>query len=360
MSHIPPPLQIDNQFAYRPTSSTTAALIAIFAKVTELLKTNDYVFCLIFDYSKAFDTLSHSSVADKLTRLDLPDFIYNWVVDYLEDRTHSTVIEGNMSKTLSINSSVVQGSVLGPTLFNINSAELITNSSNNFYFKYADDADLLVPSSNLHTLPDELIHHEQWAKSCNLKINLSKTAEIVFRSNTRLPEPPPNLGLKRVTSVKMLGVLVNNKLSFSDHVSTTITACNRSLYALRVMRQHGLSEDNLQRVFTATTLSKLLYGGAAWHGFIPKGLIDQCEAFLRRAIRFGYYKSSSPNFCDLLQKLDLNLFNKILTNESHVLHNMLPSRKVVKYSLRSTGHGRCLPEKDNRNFINRMLYQNIY
>jgi len=74
LTHVPAPVKIDNQFAYRPTSSTTASLIAMFAKVTELLKTNDYVFWLTFDYSKAFDTLSHISVATKLAKLDLPDF----------------------------------------------------------------------------------------------------------------------------------------------------------------------------------------------------------------------------------------------------------------------------------------------
>jgi hypothetical protein len=107
---IPPPLKIDNQFAYRPTSSTTAALIAILSKVTELLKTNDYVYCLTFDYSKAFDTLSHMSVANKLSQLDIPHFMYNWIIDYLDGRSHTTSLEGISSFSLSINSSVVQGS----------------------------------------------------------------------------------------------------------------------------------------------------------------------------------------------------------------------------------------------------------
>ena len=119
-------------------------------------------------------------------------------------------------------------------MFSINSTELITKSAHNFYFKYADDAYLIVPSSNLHTLNDELSHHETWAKSCNLKFNANKTAEIVFRAHAKLPEPPANLGVQRVPSIKVLGVLMDNKLNFQEHVSTTIAACSSSLFVLYV------------------------------------------------------------------------------------------------------------------------------
>ena len=71
-----------------------------------------------------FDSLSHSSLSDKLSKADIPDNIYNWIIDYLSERTHSTSLSGNSSQPIGINASIVQGSVLGPTLFNINSADL--------------------------------------------------------------------------------------------------------------------------------------------------------------------------------------------------------------------------------------------
>src|SRR6478609_4177545 len=80
-----------NQFAYRPTSSTTAALIALLDKITSLLRTNSCVVVLSFDYSKAFDTLSHTSVATALSILSIPDNIYNWSLDFLKGRTHQTI-----------------------------------------------------------------------------------------------------------------------------------------------------------------------------------------------------------------------------------------------------------------------------
>ena len=100
-----------DQFAFRPTGSTTAALIYLLHTLTELLQTNDYVHVIAFDFSKAFDSVRHHSLASKLT---LPDHLYNWTVNYLSDRQHQTELGDSVSPTLSINASIIQGSALGP------------------------------------------------------------------------------------------------------------------------------------------------------------------------------------------------------------------------------------------------------
>src|SRR5277367_2491643 len=83
----------------------------------------------------------------------------------------------------------------------------------------------------------------------------------------------------------------------------------------------------LQNVFKAAVLSKLMCGSRAWSGFMSKSLLDRFEAFLRRAVKFGYYMTSDPKASDLLLKADLGLFNKILHNEHHVLNFLLPLKK---------------------------------
>ena len=142
-----------------------------------------------YAFSKAFDSLSHSALFSKLSKVDIPDNIYNWIVHYFSERTHITSLSGNSSQPIAINASIVQGSVLGPTLFNINSSDLSPISPSNHYFKYADDAYLLVPASNSSTIPSEILHHQTWASSCNFKnFNPSKTSEIVFK-RPRTPYP---------------------------------------------------------------------------------------------------------------------------------------------------------------------------
>ena len=112
-------IDLSNQFAYLPTRSTSAALITIFSKVTSLLVSNDSVFVITFDYSKAFDTISHSSVASVLTTLPIPYNLHNWIIDYLSGRSQFTLFQQSISDTRSITAGIVQGSVLGPILFNM-------------------------------------------------------------------------------------------------------------------------------------------------------------------------------------------------------------------------------------------------
>ena len=183
---LPPNLCLDNQFAYRQDSSTTCALIALLTHITELLKINSCVHVISFDYSKAFDTLSHSHLSQNLAELDLKPNEYNWILNYLTNREHVTKFHGETSSSKVINASIVQGSVLGPTLFNINSASLKPIDAGNRYFKYADDGYLVVPGSNSSTIPLETQHHKKWAAASHLKLNIDKMQEIIFKSKKNL------------------------------------------------------------------------------------------------------------------------------------------------------------------------------
>ena len=281
-------LDLSNQFAYLPTRSTSAALITIFSQITSLLKSNDSVFVITFDYSKAFDTISHSSVATILANLPIPYNCYNWIIDYLSDRSQYTLFKQTASVSESINAGVVQGSVLGPTLFNMVSSTLKPLSDHNKYYKYADDGYLIVPGCNSLSIDKELEHHAKWAASHNLKLNLSKTMEIVFTKRGK-QEPPPNAGITRVDSLKILGVTVDKYLNFQEHVNISINACSSSFFALRTMKSHGLNDDTLRSVFCAKILPKLTYCSQAWWGFVNQAIMNQLESFLRRAVRCGYY-----------------------------------------------------------------------
>src|SRR6218665_2901876 len=88
------PRSLKDQFAFRPTGSTTAAAIAVLDNLTEMMAENELVLIISTDYTKEFDSIRHDAVADALLSLDMPDAIYNWLVEYLEDRRHHTSFEG--------------------------------------------------------------------------------------------------------------------------------------------------------------------------------------------------------------------------------------------------------------------------
>jgi len=73
---------ISDKFAFRPTDSTTAALITLLQHLTDLVSEYRYVHLIALDFSKAFDTVRHSSLLSKVADLQIDDQIYNWIVDF--------------------------------------------------------------------------------------------------------------------------------------------------------------------------------------------------------------------------------------------------------------------------------------
>jgi len=89
-----------------------------------MLNKYPYVHILALDFSKAFDSISHTSLSSKLAASNLPDNVYNWFIHYLADRQHKTYYATKLSPSAAITASVVQGSALGPVAFIINAADL--------------------------------------------------------------------------------------------------------------------------------------------------------------------------------------------------------------------------------------------
>jgi ribonuclease P/MRP protein subunit RPP40 len=89
-----------------------------------MLEHNAYVRCLLIDFSKAFDRVNHVILVKKLSNLQLPSSILNWLISFLSGRSHTTRCNGIESGPLTINLSIVQGSGLGPTLYIIFESDL--------------------------------------------------------------------------------------------------------------------------------------------------------------------------------------------------------------------------------------------
>ena len=148
------------------------------------------------------------------------------------------------------------------------------------------------------------------------------------------------------------------------HVLSVIAACAQTLYALRVLRKHGLCDDSLHDVFRAVAVAKLMYAYNAWWGFSNANDRQKIFAFIRRCIRTGFCSPDLADFHDLYISSDEKLFNKILTCPNHILRTLLPPPTAQNYSLRNRPHNRQLPNRISRitdcNLTVRMLYQNMY
>jgi len=209
-----------------------------------------------------------------------------------------------------------------------------------------------------------------WAAANNLKLNVSKSKESIFQNFRRriaetLPQPLPDRSRQNV--LKILGVTITNHLSASEHIRRIISDSAQSLYALRMLRHHSMTEIGLHAVFRAVVVSRLTYASPpAWSGFITATNRQRVDAFLSRSKRCGFCPPDMPDFNQLLEDAEDQLFEKILNNLHHTLYHLLPPQSVASqnYNLRRRTHDRQLHEHQGHlsdcNFINRLLHKNSY
>jgi len=92
--------------------------------VRSILNNHDYVHVFAFDFSKAFDTVSHASLTNKLAQLAIPDSVHNWLLDFFRDHVHCTKFAGTISAFANMYASVIQGSAIGPASYIVTAADL--------------------------------------------------------------------------------------------------------------------------------------------------------------------------------------------------------------------------------------------
>src|SRR6218665_1301082 len=294
---------LHDQYAFRPTGLTTAALIDLLQQITNLLQHNEFVVMFTVDLTKAFDSVKHMPLMQKMELLQLPDHIYNWLVHYFEARGHSTRLGNIISTVAAINASIVQGSVVGPPSYVIVASDLRQRHSENRMMKYADDTYVLVGSSMIHTVTEEFENIQTWAAKNNLKIHPNKTKEmLIFRRRTsraKYSSEPIIPGAERVDALRVLGVTLNSRLAMGDHIDRIIATCASTRFALRTLKSHGLRPLELHLVARMTSVASLMYASPAWWGFTDaaeRTPLNRQLASLRRA---GYLPVDFPSFEEL-------------------------------------------------------------
>ena len=337
-----------DQFAFRPTGSTTSAIVHLPHRLSDLLQEHLFVHVIALDFSKAFDTVRHNALLNKLAQFLLPDFAYNWVADFLLGRKHLTKFAQVLSSVLAINASIIQGFVISPTAYVIDASDLKTLELANSLDKYADDTYLIVPASHSHTISDELDNVSAWAAANNLSLNVNKSCEmIVRRLRLAINDPiiPPALpGVKRVFELNILGVRMSDRMDFTPHINYVTTAAVQSTYTLRVLRAHGLSSPNLWDVTRATAVAKLTYAYSAWWGYVDSGGKARIQSVLNKLKRLGFL-AEYISFDQICLERDTKFFSQILTNPQHVLINfsLLLGTSHILYVLGLTTANCLLP-----------------
>jgi len=121
----------------------------------------------------------------------------------------------------------------------------------------------------------------------------------------------------------------------SEHITCLITSSARLLYAIRVLKAHGLSQQLLNDVYRAMVQGNLLYAASAWSGFCTAGDKVRLDSYLRKSMKLGY-SDRNLTFEDVCAEADEQLFNRLVYDKNHVLYRLSPSSTTASqnYNLR--------------------------
>ena len=138
---------------------------------------------------------------------------------------------------------------------------------------------------------------------------------IISRKQKYDSQPKQNADIERVKSMKILGVIhvLNNKLRAADHVRAILNNCSRSLYALRILKAHGLQSQAIHKVTEATLMSRLLYASPAWWGLTTTKDKLNLERQQRKLIKMNYLPDKETTFEKKVHTAEEKLFKKIIS-----------------------------------------------
>ena len=302
-------LYSNNQRGFRKGRSTETLLISMTERWRAALDDNKIVGAIFIDFRKAFDTISHELLPFKLQAVGIMGDSYNWILDYLKDRSQFTIINGSSSSTKPINFGVPQGSLLGPRLYSIYVNDLPDAVTEGEVEMYADDTTAYCIGDNFDTVTQRLnlifkqIH--RWSKRNRLSIHNGKS-EAMLLSTKPLIGPLQELRYEDnridfVNSTCCLGVEIDNKLSWSPHIDKLCKGYRKKLGALR--RMPRLPPKVLEEIYFKTVVPGVTYCIPVWGGCTAP-LLTKLEEIHTKAARLIHDLPRDRDYTNILQKVN--------------------------------------------------------
>ena len=223
------------QHGFLARKSTTSALLSTVPRWQKEIDSGNFVSACFIDFSRAFDSISHDLLLTKLQSYGISGCLLNFLKNLIRNRTQSVVVNGKLSNSFPCSSGVAQGTVLGPILFILYINDISDNLPSGVHCKmYADDSKIYTINSP-QSLQDGINAISLWSKTWQMDVNIGKTKVMCI--GNRHPAHDFYLDgnkLENVVEFKDLGIVYNQKLSFSNHISSVVSRCRaKSNYILK-------------------------------------------------------------------------------------------------------------------------------
>ena len=302
----------ENQSGFRRNHSTATAVTHFTDNILTNIDKGLITGTVFIDFSKAFDTVEHDILLNKLEHYGVCSQSLRWFKDYLHERKQTVPIDTERSDELAIVTGVPQGSILGPLLFIIYINDMpncIENCSVNLY---ADDTVIYYSGVSIEDIESyvkrDLKSLSQWLEDNKLVLNALKTKSMLFTSNrhkhkdTNLSLCHQDKSIEAVTSYKYLGVVFNKHISWKNHAEYV---CNKVAGRIGVFSRirRFITIEAAQTVYTSIIQPIFDYCSIAWSSLLQQDK-DRMQRLQNRAARIIICETPAKSSSEVLKQLN--------------------------------------------------------
>lgn len=224
----------------------------------------------------------HSTVLRKMAALDIHPCLLKWMHSFLLDRQQRVKIGNHYSDWITLTGGMPQGTWFGPYVFLILINDLNTIMAT---FKFVDDVTLteLIDQSNISRMQLAADQIADWSHRNFMNINTKKTKEMLFGRITA--NPPPNVtfntnAVDRVTSFKLLGLIITDNLSWENHVNAVCAKAGTRLHFLKLLKRSSVTFDDLLHYYKSIIRPVIEYACPVWQsGLSSRSNGERCILF---------------------------------------------------------------------------------
>jgi len=333
----------ESQYGFRSKHSTNHAVHELVDNILTAMDNKNSTLGVFLDLSKAFDTIDHKILLNKLEWYGIRGMALDWFRSYLSNRKQYVKYSQHKSDIYTIPCGVPQGSVLGPLLFIIYTNDLPNCLINSKAILFADDTTIYMSSNSITDLyiksNYELECLTEWFRSNKLSLNISKTHYVLFELTPS--QIPRDINIKinnqiidKKTCVKFLGMYIDSKLDWHEHIKFIRNKLNSSIFAMKRVK-YILSSNHLLTLYYSLIYPYLDYGISLW-GTTHKTYTNQIKVMQKKSIRIisnaKYNDHSDPIFKEL-KLLKLQDIMKIkIAKYMYALHKQIlpsPLRDII-------------------------------
>ena len=280
------------QSGFRDSYSTDTCLIHLTDFIRSQMAKGNYVGMVLLDLQKAFDTVNHEILCDKLAAMGIGSI--GWFKSYLSGRTQKVKIGDIESDPKPITCGVPQGSILGPLLFlcYVNDMELSTDTK---LLLYADDSALIVPGKDPKVIADTLSRNlescREWLVDNRLSLHLGKTEAVLCGSKRKLQKENTftvtcnGTPINSVPVVKYLGIKIEADMSGDAIKEGIINKCTSRIKFL-YRQARCLPTATKKTLCLALVQCHLDYAISSWYSALSQKAKSSLQILQNKMLRF--------------------------------------------------------------------------